>query len=166
MRLRLENEELILKFLYFLVLISLLFSGCSTRIMQGASPDLIPQLSSAMVANSDITCGPNFIKKGTIFTIEEIGGAQYKTHSSPLNPFGIYVDLVINYTFAENVLFLPAASNLKESASSGFLVYPNGKFAYEDYFGAAYNPAGSNWWLLDGTCAFTGEFPFDLKDYR
>ncbi len=154
------------KKLYLVLFISLLFSGCSTRIMQGASPDLIPQLPSAMVANTDITCGPNFIKKGTIFSIEEIGGTQYKTHSSGLNPFGPYIDILINYTFPDNILFLPAASNLKESANSGLLVYPNGKFAYHDYFGAAYNPAGSNWWLLDGTCEFAGEFPFDLKDYR
>ncbi len=154
----------------FLLILSIaLFAGCSSKsIARGASPDQVAQLPVVMVANTDITCVYTYIKKGTIFSIKEIGGIEYKIQSNA----GLLGDTLNmfsggnTYTFADNVLLLPGKSNLKESVNSGYIVYPNGKFAYDDYYAAGYNPTGDNWWLVKGSCEFDGEFPFTLKDNR
>ena len=158
-----------IKFIYLLVfLIPLIFSACSGKtIAAGASKAEKEKLSVVMVANSDITCKANYttyyIKKGTAFSIKEIGNLKFKTRSA--SPFGVS-DMLSSFTFPDNALLLPFSSDINQPVDNGLIVYPNGKFVFTDHYGAAYDPTGGNWWLHDGQCQYTSEDPFELKDYR
>ncbi len=159
--------SLTFKHIFIILLIPILFVGCSRKIATGASPEQVTQLPIVMVANSDISCDANYgsyyIKKGTAFAIKKIGGTKFKTRSN--SPFGVS-DMLSGYTFPDNALFLPFQSNLNEHEDNGLIVYPNGKFIYADNYGAAYDPTGGNWWLHKGQCKYNSEFPFELKDFR
>ncbi len=157
-----------MNYFYFLILTALVFGGCSGKtIVKGASQQQISQLPVAMVANTDIICKANYttyyIKKGTVFAIKEIGNIRFKTRTN--SPFGVS-DMLSGYTFPDNALLLPFKSDLNTPADNGLIIYPNGKFIYNDNYGAAYDPTGGNWWLHKGKCIYNAEFPFELKDYR
>ena len=73
------------------------------------------------------------------------------------------------YNFKDNVLLLEWSNEEYHSSilgGSGFLVYPNGKFAYEDNYITVFNKAANIWWILEDECSYDGEFPFVIQDNR
>lgn len=161
-----------MKNIYFCLmslLLLLLLSGCSSkRVLTGLSPDEIRKQPAVMIANCDIYCKNLKVESGAVFSIEEIGGHEYHIHSPSI--LSTLADMVANtntYTFPEKVLLLAWPHDGDDTylnGDAGFIVYPNGKFAYEKYFAVGYNNAGGNWWLTPGECTFTCEYPFRLQD--
>ena len=156
----------------FVISLALLFltTGCSTTIIQGLTPEGIKKEPIVMVATSDITCSFGTIRQGTAFSAKQIGGIEYKI----LSDVGFIGDVFAlatggnTFYFPENVLLLQWNKNMDKALDKGkgFVVYPNGKFAFEEYIYATYNEVGGNWWMVAGECRFDGEFPFILKDNR
>ena len=159
---------MIIRNMFLLVSVVILFIACSGKtIVTGASKAQKDKLSVVMVANSDLVCKANYttyyIKKGTVFAIKEISNVKFKTRSN--SPFGIS-DMLSSFLFPDNALFLPFSSDINQADDNGLIVYPNGKFVFQNNYGAAYDPTGANWWLHEGQCQYVGEFPFELRDYR
>jgi hypothetical protein len=150
--------------------IILLTSACSTTVIHGLSPQEIQKTPIVMVATSDLKCSLGAgrslsVAKGTQFSVEQMGGIDYMILSSA----GLWGDAFAlltgsnTYQFSENSLLLKWSEN---TPGTGFIILPNGEFAYEEYIVANYNPAGGNWWMVEGECRFDNEFPFELRDKR
>lgn len=159
------NTELLIS-----LTILLLTSGCSKPVIQGLKPEAIKGKPIVMVATSDLTCSFGTTRQGTTFSVKEIGGIEYKILSDA-GAIGDMFALVTGgntFNFPENVLLLKWNENMDKALDEGkgFVVYPNGKFAYEEYAYITYNTFGGNWWLVAGECSFDGEFPFELRDNR
>jgi hypothetical protein len=156
-----------------IIVLSLVFglAGCGGgRVLTGLSPDEIRVQPTVMIANCAINCPNVRVAPGAVFSIEEIGGREYHIHS--ISIFSTVADLVAKvntFTFPENALLLSYPYNEGDSyvgSHRGFIVYPNGKFAYEEYFAVAYNTVGGTWWMIPGECTSTCEYPFRLQDNR
>ncbi len=159
------------KFCFMSLLLLLLLSGCSSkRILTGLSHDAVSGQPAVMIANCPIYCGNVKIESGAAFSIEKIGGEEYHVHSpSILSTVADMLTHVNTFTFPEEVLLLPYPYGDDGSylnSSVGFLVYPNGKFAYEKYFAVGFNNSAGNWWMIPGGCTCTDEYPFRLQDNR
>ena len=159
------------KFSYiFLFLILLIFTACSERIV-GASPSQIKDSAVVMVAKTDIICDSYHAKKGTVFNIKEMSAQEYKIRSNA-GSFGDVFNLISGgntYQFGDNVLLLKWDDSMENTLNpgKGFVVFPNGKFAYDDYFIAVYNSSfGGRWWLAEFQCEYNGEFPFEIRENR
>jgi len=157
------------------ILLLLVFSltGCSSmkvKVLTGLTPDEMHKQPALMIASSAIYCPGLKVESGAVFSIEEIGGHEYHLQS----PFilSAVADMfagVNTYTFSDKVLLLAWPHEGEGSSlngGAGFIVYANGKFAYEKYYAAGYNNFGGNWWMFPGQCTYTGEFPFRLQDKR
>jgi len=161
-----------MKNIYFYLISLLLFLlliGCSsTKVLTGLSPDKIRKQPAVMIANCAIYCKNLKVESGAVFSIEEIGGHEYHIRSTSI--LSTVADMVANtntYTFPEKVLLLAWPHDDDDAylnGGAGFIVYPNGKFAYEKYFAVGYDTVGGNWWMIPGECTFTDEYPFRLQD--
>ncbi len=158
-----------IKKLYFILSILLLFTGCSKTVVQGLHPNQADKTPLVMVAKTDIICDSFIAKKGTLFEIKEMSGVDYKI----LSNFGAYGDAFNmmtggnSYTFDDNVLLLIWNESMDSTINPGrgFVVFPNGKFAYDDYFIAVYNSSfGGRWWLSAFECEYNAEYPFEIKE--
>ncbi|MGE0739107.1 hypothetical protein [Sulfurimonas sp.] len=128
--------------------IAAIISGCTSKHM-GMSAESLKNYPSRMVAQSDIDCNGAFIPKGAVFGVEEIGGMEVydkedKAHKLP-----------------------PEALLLREynlGMTSGFVVYPNGNFVYQNYFfimDVFMN--GKFRFVFEGECKYSSEKPFKLE---
>ena len=164
------NQTMIKKITIALLLVFGL-AGCGGgRVLTGLNPEEIHAQPVVMIANCAINCGNIRVASGAVFSIEEIGGREYHIHSDSI--FSTMADLVAKvntFTFPENALLLSWPYNEGDSyvdGDTGFIVYPNGKFAYESYFAVGYNTVGGTWWMIPGECTSTCKYPFRLQENR
>lgn len=153
---------------------ALLLSGCGPQLVKGLSPQMIEQQAVVMIANSDMMCGtPNgrvSVSKGTAFSVKVMQGIEYRTPSGA-GLAGETANMITGgerFTFQENTLLLKWDDTMDTGTrgGSGFVVYPNGTFVYQDYVVAVFNTFNGDWWMLPGTCSFNADSPFEVKDRR
>lgn len=145
-----------------LLCVSAFLTGCTTRKeIHYLTPQEAMKYPVVMIANCDITCGRSKILKGTIYIVKEVGGYKFKITSGSL--------LKNTALMLEKKTELPDDAlliKLQEDDKSGFIVYPNGQFVYDNYYYFGFDDFGKLYTNTNQKCTFNAKSPFILKDNR
>jgi len=161
----LTYTSIIMRNLIVLIFISILLTGCgSAKDIRYLTPQEAMKYPVVMIANSDIDCGRRNTKivKGTIFIVKEVGDYKYKIVSNDNLYRNIGLMFQKKNKLPEDALFI----KLQEDLDTGFIVYPNGEFVYNNYFTFGFDSNGKLYTTLGQKCTFHEEPPFTLKDNR
>lgn len=144
------------------VLLAFSLLSCGSQKIQYLSPQEAKKYPVVMIANCDITCGRSKkIVEGTIFIVKEIGGHKFKITTNNL-----YANTALMFSkrkiLPDDALFI----KLQEEYNSGFVVYPNGQFVYDNYFWFWFDNFKKLSTLTNQKCTFNKKHPFILKDNR
>lgn len=163
-QMKIYEKSKMIKKLTIVLLLAFALTGCSTKKeIRYLTHEEAQQYPAVMIANGDIRCTTFTINKGTIFIVKEIGGSEYKIAGN-----GLFEDMYSMVTGTNEHIF-PADAlfiKLQEDYKAGFIVYPNGKFVYDNYsfFGQDDFGKMTTWDTVECTC--NGEYPFKLQDNR
>jgi len=144
-----------------LIFISTLLTGCGARKVHYLTPQEAKEYPVVMIANCDIECRDTKIVKGTIFIVKELGGYKYQIFSNDVYR-NTFLMLQKKKKLPDDALFI----KLQEKDKFGYIVYPNGKFVYDNYFFFGFNPYRKLITTTGQKCTYNAKSPFILKDNR
>jgi len=150
------------KNLIILFIVTILFSACTQKI-EGLTVEESKKHPVTMISTSKITCSNFLIEEGTIFVPQDVSDKKY-TVAAGISPYATLFGTIPESSnkFPKKALFL----NFDESSRNtmGLIIYPNGKFVYENYHIGLFNAIQNRWQLFsDISCKANSDTLFEMK---
>jgi len=134
---------------FSLIILGIIFSGCAGKqTLYGLKQNELHKFASKMYLPGDLTCAYITFVKGSVFGAKNLEG-------EPANINGR------DFVFPKNSILL--VNKYRKEYSYGFLVYPNGKFVYENYPIVVWNGLRQKWLISHNRCKYATDTPF--KEY-
>jgi len=153
------------KNLIILFMVTILFSACTQK-FEGLTVQESKKYPVTIVSASKITCSDGIrdvleIEEGSIFIPQDISEKEYSILSM-MNPFSVMMTDSSN-KFPKKALFLDLDSS--SIGTMGLIIYPNGKFVYENYHIAMYDFVQNRWMLFsDISCKANSDTAFEMRN--